>query len=386
MSHAPQDDDLFAMPQEMLPAKTPSRAKGSVPGWIVSLTLHAILLAILSRYIDPTARGLSGNQGSEGNTIQAFFGLQSNSAKEEGSPVDTRLPDPESEEVPERPRQTPIRTVSFVTQSRQPDTAVEIDQQVEPESVEETQPTEPPAPSPGPRETRVSHASRHVGADGPSLERRPAPSGDAPPRATIAQKAIRSRGAAQGGASSRQTPGTSFFGARGNGRKFVYVIDCSGSMSDRQTFAKARAELHASLEALPQTALVQVIFYNDQSHALGGDGNGLVRNSSDLRRRINQLSRSIVPGGGTHHVSALEMALDFDADAIFWLTDADEPYLSSTELRQLNRRNHRRVPIHAIEFGYGPALSADNFLVRAAKVSGGEYRYLDLTAERSGDQ
>lgn len=190
------------------------------------------------------------------------------------------------------------------------------------------------------------------------------------------------------GSRSSARHSTSFFGAAGSGRAFVYVIDCSGSMSSRSILERARGELLASLAALPPTALIQVIYYNEEPQAAPTEGSAtqLLRNSAAQRMKLEQFSRSVVVGGGTNHLAALELAIRFDPHAIFWLTDGDEPSLSGDELRQLQRRNRRGIPIHAVEFGYGPALVRNSFLRQAAQASGGEYQYRDLAAEEDTPQ
>ena len=55
---------------------------------------------------------------------------------------------------------------------------------------------------------------------------------------------------------------TSFFGIRAQGRFFVYVVDCSGSMIDEDRFARA-TEVRRSVLALQAPQQFKVIFYND---------------------------------------------------------------------------------------------------------------------------
>ena len=387
MSLFPVDqDDQQALPQKILQATACSRKSGSVSGWLVSLTLHALLLAVLSRLIEPSLRGVPGHGGSDGGLINAVFLTESRKSSASKGPLDTRLPDATPDQLSEGSRsKTFIKTVSFQT----PEPVPELEQADDPPVIAKTSVSDPAAielpdpelesipTTPVPRQVRgarkrpASRLSYHDNPANPDDGKDQTGSGEEPRRS------------ATRATSSSRTTGTRFFGASGNGRKIVYVIDCSGSMSDREVFSRARNELLASLDRLSQAALVQVIFYNDQTHALRG-GTELVRNTADQRRRIAQFSRGIVPGGGTHHVPALELALELDPDALFWLTDADEPYLSAADLQELRRRNRRSIPIHAIEFGYGPELTADNFLKRAAKSSGGTHCYCDLGATNDG--
>lgn len=63
---------------------------------------------------------------------------------------------------------------------------------------------------------------------------------------------------------------------------------------------------------------------------------------------------------------------------IFLLTDSDEPRLYSADLDRLRRRNRAEAAIHTVEFGVGPLLTNDNFLMRLARENRGAYRYCDL--------
>ena len=67
-------------------------------------------------------------------------------------------------------------------------------------------------------------------------------------------------------------------------------------------------------------------------------------------------------------------------DVIFFLTDADEPQLTSLQLEDIRRRNARvGTTIHAVEFGAGPNRGGLNFLARLAQENGGQHVYVDIT-------
>ena len=69
------------------------------------------------------------------------------------------------------------------------------------------------------------------------------------------------RGTQTGGTTS-----TGVFGVEGEGSKFVYVFDRSGSMQGFQgrPLAAAKRELITSLESLESVHQFQVIFYNER--------------------------------------------------------------------------------------------------------------------------
>jgi hypothetical protein len=67
---------------------------------------------------------------------------------------------------------------------------------------------------------------------------------------------------------------------------------------------------------------------------------------------------------------------------IFFLTDADDP-MSSGELAEISQLNRRaRAAICVIEFGDEPQPLDDNFLMRLARESGGQYGYVDTETLR----
>jgi hypothetical protein len=182
-----------------------------------------------------------------------------------------------------------------------------------------------------------------------------------------------------GDAGNGRESGTTFFDVPGRGSRFVYVIDRSSSMEQKRRFSAARAELLASLRELPATALVEVIFYNETAVWLSaGERPTLTRNSPIQQRKFAQFAASIQPDGGTNHMQALQLALRAGPEAIFLLTDADEPKLHAGDLDRIVRANRRRTTIHAIELGVGALLDDDNFLMRLARQNHGTYRYWDI--------
>lgn len=176
---------------------------------------------------------------------------------------------------------------------------------------------------------------------------------------------------------------TSVFGLEGEGYKFVYVFDRSGSMggSGRSALSAARAELKASLESLGPTHQFQIIFYNDRPlvFALAGEEGRLVFGDEPNKAQAHRFIDHVTADGATDHLPALWMALELRPDVIFFLTDADEPSLSNAQLKKIVERNNGRTSINAIEFGLGPPLGRENFLMRLARENGGGHAYVDVT-------
>lgn len=175
---------------------------------------------------------------------------------------------------------------------------------------------------------------------------------------------------------------TSVFGIAGEGQKFVYVFDRSGSMggSGRSALSAAKEELIASLRPLESTHQFQIIFYNDEPLIFQPPGRGQQLSLADepSKQAAEKFVRQIRADGATDHERALSLALRLQPDVIFFLTDADQPVMSTAELGRVQRMNSGQTTIHAIEFGFGPPLSGVNFLMQLAAQNGGQHRYIDV--------
>ncbi len=175
---------------------------------------------------------------------------------------------------------------------------------------------------------------------------------------------------------------TSVFGTSGNGSRFVYVFDRSGSMAGfaGRPLAAAKRELIASLRDLDETNQFQIIFYNEDPHVFRfrSGAPSLVWASAEGLESAERFVQGITATGSTRHLDPLRTALGMRPDVIFFLTDADEPQLTADELRQIRRWNSVTA-INAIEFGFGPPSRRDNFLVRLARENGGEHVYVDVS-------
>jgi hypothetical protein len=175
---------------------------------------------------------------------------------------------------------------------------------------------------------------------------------------------------------------TEVYGLSGQGSKFIYVFDRSGSMSgyEGRPLRSAKAELIASLNDLQRTHQFQIIFYNQRPSVFAPDGRTprLVWGDDAGKAAAARYVRGIIADGGTEHMAPMMMALALRPDVIYFLTDADEPKLNSEELDRIRRVNKGTI-INAIEFGFGPAAGEDNFLKRLARQNEGQHAYVDIS-------
>ncbi|QDT53757.1 hypothetical protein Pan44_17800 [Caulifigura coniformis] len=179
--------------------------------------------------------------------------------------------------------------------------------------------------------------------------------------------------------------GTTMYGVTAKGRRFVYVIDRSSSMTD--VLRSAKNELMASLRRLDESQEFQVIFFNNSPHELKKNRFVLFNGSESDRQLVEDQLSGISASGGTNRVLALETALELRPDVIYFLTDSEDEMTAAQ--REGIRKRLRGAQINCIEFGSGRPVTgpdgkqAPNFLHKLAKESGGGYAYFDITGGAS---
>jgi hypothetical protein len=179
---------------------------------------------------------------------------------------------------------------------------------------------------------------------------------------------------------------TSLFGVVGEGYKFVYVFDRSGSMGGRgrESLRAVKAELIRSLKDLDSVHQFQIIFYNERPAVFNPSGapGRLAFATDDNKQRAERFLDSIVADGGTDHEQALRLAIRLQPDVIFFLTDADDPKLTPGQLEKISRRA-AGIVINAIEFGPGPKPKGASFLADLARQNAGRYAYVDISKRQA---
>ena len=189
------------------------------------------------------------------------------------------------------------------------------------------------------------------------------------------------------GAKTMPTAGrgrTKVYGLNGEGFKFVYVFDRSGSMggSGNKALNAAKRELLRSLADLGDTHQFQIIFYNEEPSIMKLSGlANLMFATPQNKREAERFVGSISADGATQHEPAMMMGLKLSPDVIFFLTDADQPELSPGQLERIKRLNGGRAVINTIEFGLGPKIRKYNFLDRVAEENNGSSVYVDISAQ-----
>ena len=178
---------------------------------------------------------------------------------------------------------------------------------------------------------------------------------------------------------------TSLFGLPGSGSKFLYVLDTSESMTVPQgkPLASAKEEIIASIEKLDKLCEFYIIHYNNVPKLLDVTGGGRPAFGTDENKlAAKRMIEGIAVGPRTEHEPAILMALRMRPDVIWLMTDGDDPELTGRDLERIARVNEATSVIHVVQFGKGQPKRGQDWLKRLAKENRGEYKFVDVTAEK----
>ncbi|MSR56283.1 MAG: VWA domain-containing protein [Planctomycetaceae bacterium] len=167
--------------------------------------------------------------------------------------------------------------------------------------------------------------------------------------------------------------GESLFHSSGNATRFVYVLDCSGSMQERDSqarnrFERLKIELVRSIGGLPESHEFFVIFFN--SVAVPMPARTLQRASLQNKRKYLEWVVKVQGGGDTDPHDAIAHAFRLKPDLIYLLTDGS---FSDKALDAIARENTRGVAIHT--FCLGDA-KGESLLRRIAETNHGVYTFV----------
>ena len=179
---------------------------------------------------------------------------------------------------------------------------------------------------------------------------------------------------------------STFFGARGSGRRFAFVLDKSGSMINRGGGAAgptkmdmALAELLRSVGSLPDFAQFRICLF-DTSVQLFPDRGFAKARASELQRVQSWLQAAVASGGTTPRIAFERlMGEPTPPDAIFFLTDGRIPPEDPAWIAQRVVVRGRTVPVHCVAFGDAEAAQQ---LEPISKATGGQFRFVPLAGVR----
>lgn len=171
---------------------------------------------------------------------------------------------------------------------------------------------------------------------------------------------------------------TTFFGTHGSGRRFLFLVDKSGSMASDGKMQRAVDELMRSLRALPDYTQFRVGLFDTGLRVFPSAGYARAR-PGDLDTLGGWLS-GVGAQGGTTPVPAFQRLLaDGAPDAIFFLTDGEIAPSDPAEIVKVATQPAGAVPVHCVAFGDRGAATQ---LEAIAKATGGDFRFVRLGGAR----
>jgi len=374
------------------------RRLAAIPSWMLSLVLHGGLIIVLAATLSTRSGGIVGDPNGDFRRIGIYVGHSGDGSDgtgggKSGPPAGPKSASPDVKQVT-APLPTPPATAQ-VSEPAKPESPAK-EPVPQPKSIASAPatalaptltaavPESAPIIGPGPSET-LPVAEAKV----PSPPSQPATSGKASPEGAARKSGrwdgivdeTRGSGGSGTGGGPRGSYGTApFFGIWDAGAKFVYVIDCSGSMFSYRAIEAAKNELLSSLGSLKRSQQFQIVFYNLDQRWLKAPGKTDFQYfpaSTANRRLAAQFIAEVQPDGGTLHLPALKLALRLHPDVIYFLTDAGEPAMKPEEMEQIKQANAGLSRIHCIQFGMNDNAAAD-FLRKLAADNNGDFAYQNV--------
>ncbi len=355
----------------------------SVPSWLLSLVLHAGLFVLLAVSLPGLRGGVVGDPDGDLRSVGIWVGHSGDGTDGDGTggkaggqgpthPIDAHA-------QPALPPATQIPPTKFVEpppQTTPPDISTVLPSPISPTPLVSS----PPALVRNSAVTASAIPTSPIIGPGPAPER----AGLFQPHAE-SESSVGKRGAGGGGGPRGSRGTTPFFGIVDVGSRFVYVIDCSGSMYSHDAMGAAKRELMRSLHTLNRFQQFQIVFYNTEQRWLKVPGKVDFRYFAADEKNLRyaaEFSTEIEPQGGTVHLTALELALRLHPDVVFFLTDGGKPGLSPSDLDELKRLNERRTRIHCVQFRSADdpdAVLAADFLRKLGDQNDGQYVCRDVS-------
>lgn len=176
------------------------------------------------------------------------------------------------------------------------------------------------------------------------------------------------------GAGEGDGQGDGFFGIGAQGKRFVYVVDCSLSMNhphdspSKTRFKRLKLELVKSIALLNESQEFFIIFFNHQVVPM--PARSLQRALPETKQHFLKWVTKIRADGDTDPRDAIRLAMKFQPDVIYFLTDGSFEFRTKKELNKLSQQ---RVAIHTFALGNR---EGEPVLRRLAQRNRGIYHYI----------
>lgn len=152
--------------------------------------------------------------------------------------------------------------------------------------------------------------------------------------------------------------GARFFGIKSEGNEFVYIVDCSGSMSDEYRYRRAVVETERSLAMLKSHQKFLVVLYNHGIYPMLDTPlkrTRLISATEKHRKDVIEWMSQQPPNGLTMPMVAMLGSLELEPDAIFLLSDGE---INDDTVGMLRRKNRKpssaekaQIPVNTVTLG-----------------------------------
>ncbi|MDB4670921.1 VWA domain-containing protein [Mariniblastus sp.] len=157
----------------------------------------------------------------------------------------------------------------------------------------------------------------------------------------------------------------SFFGLQATGKRFVFIVDSSSSMSGRR-WKNAVNELVASIQSLQSNQQFYIIFFDSRTHLMFQGRVDKYRKSRRLKMihatqdnvaRVQRWVNGLDLGSDTRPRISFDYGLSLDPDAIFFLTDGEFSDGTFEFLMRVAAQSESKPAIHTVAFGLNSPFS-----------------------------
>ncbi len=167
----------------------------------------------------------------------------------------------------------------------------------------------------------------------------------------------------------------SFFGAKARGRKFVFVVDNSNSMT-RGRFETALDELMRTVEVMSPKQQFFVVFFSDTAYRMfhPNPAPGLVSATDSNKEKLRSWLYSVEMCLQTRGEEAVTTALALRPDVVYILGDGA---FTDKTAQKLTAPHSRTIPIHTVGMEVDPV--GERQLRAIAQANGGSYRLVSAS-------
>ena len=178
-----------------------------------------------------------------------------------------------------------------------------------------------------------------------------------------------------------KTSRVKFFGLESAGNRFVFVIDCSGSMADERRYKRAVYELTRSMDMLETGHRFLVILYNSETYPMLGmteENIRLIPATRTNKKRVENWLNEQQPDSLTMPMVAMKRSLFLKPSSIYFLSDGEFHDYTIPMLHKYNvddsSTGATKIPINTITLG-STGIGAP-MMKYIAHISGGRFRWV----------